>query len=584
MLARMNNNFAKPLARKRAADRGGFDELGACPDNSENGSHAVFPFSPAVGSLAVQALFLHKRFNFGNPSCGPPEDGARLFVLPPHWVSDTHPQLSTPKSATHASPIWTEIGDFGMKRRIGTISLSVIPDDPRVRKQGDLLANAGWDVVAIGLPGHRSYLPAWRCVAVDGDLAIAADPNYRLRASALLMALEDAMNGQAAPRLAACLKVAKHCVLLTIKDPAASLWIARVAATRLCRSLSSLRVATGTVTPASTERLYWNLDTSFERLYSAARSERVDLWLANDWTSLPIVRKLAVEQGVPFAYDTHELAVDEYAERWSWRLLRRPMIDAIERAAMREAVFVSCVSEGIARRLMEFYGLLRPPLVICNTPSYQSIAFRPTGNQIRVLYHGLVSPGRGLEACIESVPLWRPEFALTIRGPANPEYLAHLTQLSREHGVADRVTFAQAVPLVDLVRHAAEHDVGLFALPGHSLQNIHVLPNKFFEYMMAGLALCVSDLPEMARILKRHSLGVLIEAVTPQAIAIAVNQMNAATIDTHKRNALASAREFNWENEGQLLLQACERAVMTADRARHVAGNEAIDSSAQLAD
>jgi glycosyltransferase involved in cell wall biosynthesis len=468
-----------------------------------------------------------------------------------------------------------------MKRRIGIISLSIIPDDPRVRKQGDLLANAGWEVVAIGLPGHRSYLPAWRCVAVDEDLAIAADPDYRLRASALLLALRDAMNGQAASRLGACRKVAAHAALLTIKDPAAALWIARLAAARLFRSLAWLLAATGTMTPAAAEHMYWTVNVRFRQLYSTARRERVDLWLANDWTSVPIVRRLAVEQGVPFGYDTHELAVDEYAERWGWRLLRRPFIAAIERTALREAAFVSCVSEGIARRLMEFYQLSRAPLVICNTPSYQSIQFRPTGEQIRVLYHGLVSPGRGLEACIESVHRWRPEFVLTIRGPANPEYLTHLIELTREHGIAHRVTFAQAVPLVDLVRRAAEHDVGLFALPDHSLQNVHVLPNKFFEYMMAGLALCVSDLPEMARILKTHCLGVLIDAVTPEAIAAAINQMNRAAIDTYKRSVLAAARQFNWENEGQLLLKACDCAVVTADRTQHVPSNEVAGSTSQ---
>jgi glycosyltransferase involved in cell wall biosynthesis len=490
-----------------------------------------------------------------------------------------------------------------MKRRIGIISLSVIPDDPRVRKQGDLLANAGWDVVGIGLSGHRSYLPPWRCIAIEENSAITADAeadheplaseaeaDYRLRAAALLTALKDAIYGQTVPRLAICLKVVQEALLLTIKDPAAALWIARVAVARLSwsgawlRAARLLRVASGTMTPTSADQLYWTLNNKFRQLYSAARNERVDLWLANDWTSMPIARKLAIEQGVPFAYDTHELAVDEYAERWAWRLLRRPVIAAIEGMAMNEAAFVSCVSEGISRRLREFYRLPNPPLVICNTPSYQSIQFRPTGAQIRVLYHGLVSPGRGLEACIKSVPLWRPEFALTIRGPANPEYLVHLRQLAREHGTADRVTFAPAVPLVELVRCAAEHDVGLFALPGHSLQNIYVLPNKFFEYMMAGLALCVSDLPEMASILKRHSLGVLIEAVTPEAIAAAINQMNAAAIDIYKRNVLAAARQFNWENEGQLLLKACDRAVMTADRPRHVAYNEAVDSSSQLAD
>jgi glycogen synthase len=146
------------------------------------------------------------------------------------------------------------------------------------------------------------------------------------------------------------------------------------------------------------------------------------------------------------------------------------------------------------------------------------------------------------------------------------------------------VTFAQSVPLVDLVRRASEHDVGLFALPSHSLQNVHVLPNKFFEYMMAGLALCVSDLPEMASILKRHSLGVLIETVAPEAIAVAINQMNRVAIDTYKRNALTAAQEFNWENEGQLLVKACDRAVVTADRAQHFpCAAAAVGSSSELA-
>jgi glycosyltransferase involved in cell wall biosynthesis len=272
------------------------------------------------------------------------------------------------------------------------------------------------------------------------------------------------------------------------------------------------------------------------------------------------VRTLAREQRVPFAYDTHELAVDEYAHRWMWRLTQRPMIAAIEGIAANEASFVSCVSDGIARRLTEIYSLGERPLVVRNTPCFESVPFRATKDDIRVLYHGLVSPGRGLEACILSVALWRPEFSLTIRGSGSSDYLAHLVRIAMEPGISGRVTFAPAVPMVDLVRTAAAHDVGLFALPDHSLQNVYALPNKFFEYIMAGLALCVSDLPEMASIVNSRQLGVLIEAVTPEAVAAAVNRLNRTTIDLYKRNALSAAQEFNWEREGSALLRACERA------------------------
>ena len=459
------------------------------------------------------------------------------------------------------------------KPRIGLVSFSIIPDDPRVRKQGDLLAKRGWDVVGIGLPGHLSPLPQWRCLVVRDDLApatLADGGDLRIRASRLLTALREALNAQARPHPSLLWKVLKEAALLVGRDPAAALWVAGPIPRRLLNMIAwlqagrALRAAGDTVTPEREFRICLRLNRSFQGLYEAARGERVDLWLANDWPTLPIVRKLAAETGVPYAYDTHELAIDEYAERWVWRHVQQPVIAAIERIGIKGAAFVTCVSGGIAERLAEFHGLARRPQVVRNIPPYEPSVFRPTGERISVLYHGWVSPGRNLEGCIESVRLWNPEFSLTIRGPANPEYLAHLQGLANNFGVAERVQFSPAVPMVELVRTASRHDVGLFALPNHSLQNVHVLPNKLFEYMMAGLVLCVSDLPEMARIVKDHRLGELIETTTPQAIAAAINRLDRASIDTHKRNALAAAKQLCWEIEGEKLANACERAIAPA--------------------
>jgi hypothetical protein len=42
------------------------------------------------------------------------------------------------------------------------------------------------------------------------------------------------------------------------------------------------------------------------------------------------------------------------------------------------------------------------------------------------------------------------------------------------------------------------------------------------------------------------------------------------------RKVVAAAREFNRENEGRLLLKACDRAIAAADRAQHLLCNEAV--------
>jgi glycosyltransferase involved in cell wall biosynthesis len=157
---------------------------------------------------------------------------------------------------------------------------------------------------------------------------------------------------------------------------------------------------------------------------------------------------------------------------------------------------------------------------------------------------------------IDSVAIWRPEFHFTIRGPENPGLSHALRTRIRDLGLADRVELAPAVPMTELVRAASAFDIGFFVFPDDCWHNRFVLPNKFFEYVMAGLALCVSDLPEMARLVNAYELGVLVPRVDPGAIAAAVNSLDRERIDRCKQNALAAARELCWEREAAELIGA----------------------------
>lgn len=453
---------------------------------------------------------------------------------------------------------YTLQGEKAARRRlsIGIVSLSAVPDDPRVRRQGDLFHSQGWEVVAVGLPGARSRPPPWRSLEISiespGSMVTAADGFDAL--TALLEADKPAgaasLPNSTALRRSAATYILQRGVLSILRRARRAKDVALVYASRSYANLA-----------------YWRLNERFERLYRLARQEKVDIWLANDWTALPIVRRLAAEQSTLYAYDTHELAVDEYAQHWLWRMMQRPLIAAIESGGIAGAAVTSCVSQGIADRLSGLYGLPKKPLLIRNMPRYEAHPFRPCGDRIAVIYHGVVNVGRGLEACIDSVASWHPDFHLTIRGPGPARYLEGLAVRIRTAGVADRVALAPPVPMTELVQEAARFDIGLFALPGHSQQNVHVLPNKFFEYAMAGLALCVSDLPEMTALLRQHGLGRSISEVTPQAIAAAINSFTRAEIDACKQRSLVAAKQLNWEAESDQLFLAIERAVLSASGA-----------------
>ena len=322
-----------------------------------------------------------------------------------------------------------------------------------------------------------------------------------------------------------------------------------------------LRLLAVRVRPRIADRIYWSYSSSIRDLYDCAQSVRAQVWLANDWSTLPIAARLSRGLGGIYGYDTHEFAVEEYGDQKKWRLFHRPMVRALEGAFIGDAAVVSAVSSGIAERLDGLYCLPAPALVVRNTPVFEEVPFRATGDRIRVLYHGLLARGRGLEATIDSVANWRPEFDLTIRGPGTPAYLDELRQRAERRGVADRVHLVPPLPMTELIRAAAAFDVGFFALPGSSRHNQFALPNKLFEYMMAGLAFCVTELPDMARLVRQYDAGMMLPRAAPADIATAINSLDRPRIDRYKNNALAAARDLCWERELARLVATYQWAI-----------------------
>jgi glycosyltransferase involved in cell wall biosynthesis len=426
------------------------------------------------------------------------------------------------------------------------MSMSAIADDPRVRRQGDALHDAGWDVYAAGMPGAKSTPPAWPIFSRDDlssevGVAIGAPPPPRK--------LQAALGGAAAGM---GLKTADG-LLRRVEDASA--------ANRDDEAKYRLRLMSMRWRPVEAHKLYWSFSSNIHDIYRCAAQQAADLWIANDWSVLPIAARLAQEKGGVYVYDSHELASDEYGQDPHWRIYQKPLVDVMESTSIENAAGVSAISQGICDRLATIYPLRAEPVEIRNMPRYQSQSFQPCGDRVRVLYHGVVVPHRGLEAAIESVPLWPPDFTLTLRGPVSESYRAQIESLISQLGLANRVFLAPPVPMTDLIAEANAFDIGLCTPPAHSLHNILSLPNKVFEYVMAGLCLFLTDLPEHRRLVEEHGVGFLAEGESAAALGAAMSKIDRAQIEEAKRCSLAAARQLCWDQEKVRFYAMCSRAV-----------------------
>jgi glycosyltransferase involved in cell wall biosynthesis len=195
---------------------------------------------------------------------------------------------------------------------------------------------------------------------------------------------------------------------------------------------------------------------------------------------------------------------------------------------------------------------------VLNVPS---VAFLPPAHILqrrrerrKILYHGSYSAYRGLEEIIYAAR-WIDNADFVFRGVG--AHGIRLKELTHSEGMGDRITFADPVPVNEMIPAATDCDIGLSPFIPVFKTFEYALPNKFFEYMMAGLASASSDLVELRRLSRELCIGITFPSFEPVDIAGCLNELLAQPdrADEYRYNAYEAARtRFNWEVEEEKFL------------------------------
>lgn len=255
-------------------------------------------------------------------------------------------------------------------------------------------------------------------------------------------------------------------------------------------------------------------------------------------------------------YDAHELR----GESGRASLLER-ILYAVERFAVRRSDVLITTNPSRADTLQNRYGTERAT-VLANVPRRVDELVPldpgfPTGLPV-VLYQGGIYLGsRAFRETIAAIA--DLDVHLVLIGFGRHEDLDRIRGWAVENGVSNRVHLLPPRPFAELVRTAAAASVGIVPVRGITPSDFLGDTNKLFEYLMAGLPVAASDLPEIRAVVAQGDppVGELFDPRSPRSIADAIGRVldDDAVYRRRREEARRLALErFNWEREEPKLL------------------------------
>lgn len=282
--------------------------------------------------------------------------------------------------------------------------------------------------------------------------------------------------------------------------------------------------------------------------YKIALACNCDMYYLNNWDALPFGALAARENKSKVALDIHE----SY-KSWYWGI-SVGVVKYVLKKYSADVGFSTTVVKALAEQHSQF-GF--NSTIIRNVPSLPSIEIKckeTDPENINLVYHGIASPTRSTDLLIKTLALCDKRYKLHLI-PVNHKsiYVSKLRNLAGRIAPG-RVAFYSPFEPQEIVQEISKFDIGFFPLPQKNYNYLIALPNKFFEFIAAGLAVAIGPSPSMAEIVREYHCGKVASSFSPEDLAGLLNGTTPEEWDQMKAASLAASQTLNAEIEMQKLL------------------------------
>jgi len=283
------------------------------------------------------------------------------------------------------------------------------------------------------------------------------------------------------------------------------------------------------------------------RLFLYLLFKKIDAICAIDLDTIVPCLNISRWKKIPRVYDAHELftglkeVVESPVVHKVWTKVEQRIVPKYQKGYT--------VGEAIAEEFKKRYGVNY--LTIRNIPVLTPLEEKPKTNK-HLLYQGAINEGRGFEYLIPAMQ-W-VNATLIICGDGN--FMPQLKKLIKDWKVEEKVELKGMMLPEELAVFSQSAYIGIATPENKGLNQYLALPNKFFDYLHAGLPQINVNYPEYKKLNDQFKVAILLNDLSPENIAKQINNLleDDVLYIKLKENCIKARTVLNWQNEQKILL------------------------------
>ncbi|MCB0368533.1 MAG: hypothetical protein KDD45_03595 [Bdellovibrionales bacterium] len=290
------------------------------------------------------------------------------------------------------------------------------------------------------------------------------------------------------------------------------------------------------------EARYWG-QSIVKNAISKLNGMNFEVVISNDLETLPVALQVAHSCGAKVLFDAHEYEPKVLDEQFIFNFFFAGYYDYLCRLYLPLTDAMTTVNQGIAEEYAKNYGIESKIIVNAPVPEHL-LPVRTNNKYIHLIHHGGINCSRKIENMIHLVGSQLGEgYKLDLMLVNNDSSYMHF--LKKEAKRYSNIEFITPVPMQEISTTINKYDIGLYMLPPASFNNRLSLPNKFFEFIQARLAVAIWPSPEMKRIVEQEKIGIVSEDFSIESMAIVLKSLTKEKIEEYKKNTDIAAKKYN---------------------------------------